>query len=389
MRPLPCFANAAFAAVVVIFAGTPALAQVDDAMLARLKSVMEEQGSMLSWATAEALPGGGTVLREATMTSGNSSISLPTMEISDVAAQDGGWKIGQLMIPSFVQKVDDTEIAASGTAVRNLVLPPEGQAAALMNYDGVSIRDLTYNVHRLEIARATDLRIDFTAAGEGPFAFTGAVDAFQVNLDSLDDPQTQATIDAMGYRNISGFITFDGSWHEANGRLAFDNYDITVKDAGTLSLSFDLAGVGLPFLVAAAQLQGQMAANPGGDQTMGLLSAMGLLSQMQLHSARIAFEDDSLTQRALAAFAKRNGLSEEAVAEGVVQAAEQWVGVVNDPGLTRTTRDAVERFLTNPRNIAVAIQPPAPLSGAAVAMSLLQGVPGLAKQLGVKVTANE
>jgi len=389
------FMQAAFAALAALTFTQPAGAQADTAMLSRLKDYVAEQGAALDWERIETRTDGGgapvTVLRNARISSDSGAVSLPAVEIADAGAEDGGgWRIGRLTIPAFSQKVENSEFVVHGMSVRDLVLPMQGQAAVPASYRGLTIRDLTYNVHRLEIMKASGLRVAFTPPDAGAAsAFTGSVEAFEVNLDSLRDPQTQATVDALGYRKLSGSIAFDGSWEEATGRLVLDSYDITVADAGTLRLSLDAAGVGLPFLAAAARLQGHMAAAPEANPMMGMLAAMGLLAQTQLHSARVSFEDDSLTRRAVAVAARRNGQDTNAAAAGFARMAEAWTRVVNDPELTRQTAEATRRFLADPRSLTIVVAPKAPVSGAAIAMGFLQGVPGLAQQLGIEVLANE
>src|SRR5690606_3869405 len=107
------------------------------------------------------------------------------------------------------------------------------------------------------------------------------------------------------------------------------------------------------------------------------------LAQTTLHSARIEFQDDSLTDRALDLTAKDSGQDRAAIAAAAAQAVEQWAGFFRDPALTQQASDAVARFLAEPGNITIAVEPPAPVSGAEIAMGALQGTPGLAQQLGI------
>jgi len=394
MTTFRLLAPAAFAALIAIAAIQPAAAQADEAMLARLKSYMAEQGSPIDWDKVETYKGETgadvTTLLDVRIAAQNGQVVLSTVDLSDVAREGDGWKIGRLAIPSFTQKVEDSEFVVYDTTVRDLVLPAEGQPAPALPYGGLQIRDLTFNVHQNEILKVSDLHVDVASEGEGkPAQFTGAVEAFHLNLDSLKDPDTQQSVDALGYRKLGGYIEFDGSWDEADGRLALDKYDVSVEDAGTLSMSFDVAGVGMPLLGAMARLQAQMAANPDGDNTMAGIQAVGLLAQTTLHSARIEFQDDSLTGRALDLTAKDSGQDRAAIAAQAAQAVEQWAGFFRDPALTKQASDAVARFLAEPGNIAIAVEPPEPVSGAAIAMGALQATPGLAQQLGIKVEANE
>jgi hypothetical protein len=394
MTTIRLLAPAALAALIAIAAAQPAAAQADEAMLARLKSYMAEQGSPIEWNDVDTYTGADdeeiTSLVDVRIAGQNGEVSLTSVDLSEITREGEGWKIGRLAIPSFNQKVEDSEFVVYDTTVSDFVLPAEGQAAPALPYGGLQIRELAFNVHENEILKASDLHVEVETEGAGkPAQFSGAVEAFHLNLDSLKDPETQQAVDALGYRKLGGYIEFDGKWDEAAGRLALDKYDVSIEDAGTLGVSFDVAGVGLPLLGAMARLQAQMAANPGGDNTMAGIQAMGLLAQTTLHSARIEFQDDSLTDRALDLTAKDSGQDRAAIAAAAAQAVEQWAGFFRDPALTRQASDAVARFLAEPGNITIAVEPPAPVSGAEIAMGALQGTPGLAQQLGIKVEANE
>lgn len=388
------FVQAALAALIATAAARPAFAQADEAVLARLKSYMAEQGTPIEWSRADTYKGADdedvTTLLDVKIAGQAGAVSLSSVDLSGVTREGAGWKIGRLAIPTFSQTVEDSEFVVHDTNVRDLVLPGEGEAAPARPYRGLQIRDLTYNVHRNEILTVGDLHVEVASEGDGkPSQFTGAVESFHVNLDSLDDPETQAAIDALGYRALDGYIEFDGSWDEAAGRLAFDKYDLSVKDVGTLGMSFDVAGLGIPLLGALARMQAQMAANPDGDNTMAGLQAIGLLAQTTLHSARIEFQDDSVTGRALGLVENQSGQDRASITALAAQAVEQWAAFFRDPALTEQASDATKRFLAEPGNIAIVVEPPAPISGATLAMGALQGAPDLAKQLGIKVEANE
>lgn len=388
-------APAALAALIATAAAQPAQAQANEAMLARLKGYMAEQGSAIEWRQADSYAGTDgkqvTALLDVRVSNGAEQIYLPTIDLADVTQEGGGWRIGKLTVPSFTQKIEDSEIAIYDTSFHELILPPQGQgSSATRPYGSFTMRDFTFRVHQQDILKISDFHIDVDTPEAGkPVEFSGAVEAFHLKLDSLKDADTQAIVDTLGYRQLDGYVELGGTWDAAANRFAMDSYNLSIDKMGTLGLSFDVSGVSMALLSAAAQLQARVAANPDGDNTMAGLQAVSLLAPVTLHSARIGFDDDSLTQRAVGMLATQSGQDVDAVVAGAVRAVGDWAARFSDPALTEQARTAVETYLADPQSISITAEPPVPVSGVTIAFGALQGAQTLPQQLGLKIEANE
>ena len=66
--------------------------------------------------------------------------------------------------------------------------------------------------------------IEITPPADGkPMEFSGATEKFTADLTLVDDPQSKAAIDALGYQNISGNFSIAGTWQPTDGSWSCRN----------------------------------------------------------------------------------------------------------------------------------------------------------------------
>ncbi len=140
---------------------------------------------------------------------------------------------------------------------------------------------------------------------------------------------------------------------------------IDVVELGELKVKLKLAGI------ASADLKGAIGGQPGGSEK--------ILAQLSIVGAAISFKDKSLTQRLIAADAKKKGISEaDAKKKMLEELAEQKKTAQDDA--TREIVDLAVKFLNSPGTIEVGANPAAPANVMQVFMGLM-GSPGTVKQL--------
>ena len=111
--------------------------------------------------------------------------------------------------------------------------------------------------------------------------FSGTTEKFNADLTLVDDPKSKEVIDALGYQNINGNFSIAGTWQPTDGKLELSQYDISVDNAGTLGMTFDLGGYTLDFIKSMQEMQKQMAAQPAGaDNSAQGMAMLGLMQQL-------------------------------------------------------------------------------------------------------------
>ena len=183
-----------------------------------------------------------------------------------------------------------------------------------------------------------NLTAEITPMAEGkPMEFTAAAEKFTADLSLAEDPQAKAAIEALGYQNLSGFFEFAGSWQPTDGRMNISKYDISVDNAGTFGMTFDLGGYTPDFIKAMQEMQAKMATQPAdADNSAQGLAMLGLMQQLTFYSATLRWDDGSLTNKAVDYIAKNQNMSrgrhqepgqgDRAVPDGTVEQSGAFLG---------------------------------------------------------------
>ena len=274
-----------------------------------------------------------------------------------------------------------------------MLLPHEGQQDAyggFMFYETANVESMRVSVEGNEVFTMTDMHFEVTPPDGGqPMEFTGAVEGFTVDLSLVEDADQKAVIQALGYEQLRGFIEMAGSWQPTDGRLTMSQNAITVADAGTLDVTFDLGGYTPAFVASLRELQKQMADNPGGDNSAQGLAMLGLMQQLTFHGAQISFADDSLTGKVLEFVAGSQGVSVGDLKNQAKAVLPFVLAQLNNPDLTASATQAVSAFLDDPQILRIRAEPANPVPFALIAAEAMSAPQGLTKTLGVRVTAND
>lgn len=386
---------AAFAALLAYT--VPAVALDTDAFLDRLQAVMAEQGTNVGWAEIDQYENddGDPVigLIDVNVEVNGEGTTLPLVELIDVTEQGGGWRVGTLLVPEFSNQDGDSAVYLSEIAVDGMLLEPEGQENAYggaLFYEAARLAEMAVTVKDVDVFTMTDMAIEVDLPeGSEPMVFTGAAEAFTAKPGAADDPKTRATAAALGYSDISGSFAIDGDWDPASGLLRLTRYDITVDDAGTIGISLEIGGYTPDFIKSLRETQAAMLANPNGDQSASGMAMLGLMQQLSFHSARIHFDDDTLTNKVLEFAAQQQGGRARDVANQAKAMVPFMMMQIGDQQLTAQATTAVSAFLDNPGNLVVSAAPPAPVPFALLMAGAMSAPQTLPQTLGVTITANE
>ncbi len=99
----------------------------------------------------------------------------------------------------------------------------------------------------------------------------------------------------------------------------------------------------------------------GGQNEGAGMAVIGLISQLYLQSAELAFHDNSLTNRLLDYYAKQNNQTREQMVTGLVGSLPLALGYLQNPEFQAEVTAAVKDFLENPKALRIAIAPAAPV----------------------------
>lgn len=365
----------------------------------RLKALMAEQGVDLQWS---GISGSSSSMVLSGVTAGapgeQQRLPIGDVTLSDVTdANDGAYVVGTAALPNYSVTQDGSTLNMQGVTISGLRLPPEGAEKSddplggLIVYKKAEIKSMSVEKDGKDVFSLAGLHVDLTLPeGEDPLKFAGAAESFSVDLSGVEDPQSKQAIQTLGYEKLDGRFETAGSWTPKDGTLALDKYDISVKNAGTLSISLTMSGYTPAFIKSLRELQKRMAANPDKNKSSAEGMAMlGLMQQLTFVRARIAYQDDSLTGKVMDLIAQKQNMQRKDIANQAKALLPFALAQLNNPGFTAKVTQAVSTFLDDPKALDIEVAPPAPVPFSMLMAGAMTAPQQLPEQLGVTVEANK
>lgn len=371
-----------------------AFAQDATAVADRLKEVAAKQGITLGWSNVTG-DASSMVIEGATikLTPEDQALPIGKLTLSGITEDNGAYVVETLSTDPFNTTDGGVTLDVSAVEIGELRLPADGSTDPLdtiMVYQTAELASFSVKMADKTAFEMTGLGMEITPPADGkPMEFGGAVEKFTADLTLIDDPQSKAVVEALGYQTINGFMEMAGSWQPADGQMALSQYDISVDNVGTLGMTFDIGGYTLEFIKSMQDLSKKMAENPGGDNNANNMAMLGLMQQLTIASASIRFDDDSITNKVLDYVGSQQGVSGKDIANQAKAIVPFLTGQLNNPELAAQISAAVNAYLDDPQNIEIAAEPSSPVPVAAIAAGAMSNPMDLTKTLGVKVTANQ
>ncbi len=367
----------------------------DPAVADRLKAFLTAQGVDISW-TGTSGDDSNVTLQGVSIKPAAEKEALPIgdVKLEGVTADNGGFDIATVSTSAFEHSKDGVTLDLSPFVIHDMKVPADGSTdplGSMLMYKSAELSNMTVKVGDKTAFSMDGLALQITPPADGKaLDFTANTEKFTADLSLVDDPKSKEAIEALGYQNISGNIDMAGSWQPSDGKLELSKYDISVENAGTLGMTFDLGGYTVDFVKSMQAMQKQLAAQPeGADKSAQGMAMLGLLQQLSFNGASIRYEDDSLTGKVLDYVGKQQGMSGKDVANQAKAIVPFGMAQLNNPELTAEVSSAVNTFLDDPKSLEVSAEPPSSVPFALIMAGAMSNPLDLPKTLGVKVKANQ
>jgi hypothetical protein len=370
------------------FAADPAVAE-------RVKASLAAQGVDISWTGVSGDDSNVTLQGVAIKpASEKEALTIGDVKLEGVTEADGGFEIATVSTSAFEHSKDGVTLDLTPFVIHDMKVPAEGSTdplGSLMMYKSAELSNMTVKVGDKTAFSMDGLDVQITPPADGKaMDFTATTEKFTGDLSLVDDPKSKEAIEALGYQNITGKLDMAGSWQPSDGKMELSKYDISVENAGTLGMTFDLGGYTIDFIKSLQEMQKKMAAQPeGADNSAQGMAMLGLLQQLSFNSASIRYDDDSLTGKVLDYVGKQQGMSGKDVANQAKAIVPFGMAQLNNPELTAEVSTAVNTFLDDPKSLEISAEPAAAVPFALIMAGAMSNPLDLPKTLGVKVKANQ
>jgi hypothetical protein len=389
------FAKLTMSTVFVAVGLVAAQAQDANAVATRFKDLLKKQGIEMSWASVS---GDGASFALEGVKVAPSGATEPAevgkVTFTGVTEANGEYDIESVATDAFSKSKDGITVDLSPVVFSKVKLPaPESTdpIANLLFYQKAEIASFSVKNGDKTAFSMEGLNAEITPPEEGkPMEFKGAAEKFTADLTMIEDPQSKAVIDGLGYQTVSGYLEMAGSWQPTDGRMSFSQYDITVDNGGTFGMTFDLGGYTPDFIKSMQDMQKKMAEQPAGaDNSAQGLAMLGLMQQLTFHSASLRWDDDSLANKVLDYVAKMQNMKPDDIKNQAKAIVPFLTAQLNNPELSQQITAAVNKFLDDPKSLEISAEPATPVPFAQIAAAGMSNPIELTKTLAVSVDANE
>lgn len=371
-----------------------ASAQTVEEAAERLKAYAADQGLKIEWDQINVEGNSGTLVGARTGFD-DTVVPIGDIQLVGVSRDDKGYRIEKISLNSYytTSEEDEAAFSARGIAMGNVLLPEEAlrdNYGGFLFYETANVEEMGLRLGGVDVFTMNDLHLEMTEPEDGKaMEFTGAAEGFTLDLSLMEDEDQLAIVQALGYEQIEGYLEMAGSWNPQDGRTALSQFDMSVAEAGTFGLSFDIGGYTPALIASLRDLQKQIAANPDGDNSAQGLAILGLLQQLSFHGAEIAFTDDTLTGKVLDFVAQNQGMKASDVANQAKAVVPFALAQLNNPELTAQAAQAVSAFLDDPKSLRITASPAQPVPLALIMATAMATPTELTKSLNVSVSAND
>ncbi len=391
-----CFRNPSQMATIAVlstFLVAPAQAFEAEDVAGRLASALSNSGYSVAWASSSM--NGDSIVLEAVrvgVAGMDDTVEVGAVVLNGVNENgDGSYTVDLVSLPNYSIEEDGIKVSMSGASLSDLVLPPESAEKSLRSlvpYTGMALASVNVTGPDGEIFNMSNLTAVMNIPdGGGQASYTSTVENFSINSSSFPEPEARAVFAALGYSVVEGSLDSNGIWNPEDGRMTVDRMALQVKDAGTLDFNLDIAGYTLEFLESLQTMQKKMM-EEGEDENTGL-AMLGLMQQITFNSAKIRFDDNSLTGKVLEFVAAQQGMKPSDIANQAKAILPFALAQLNNPDFTAETTAAVSTYLDDPQSIEISANPGTPLPIAMLIAGGMSAPEQLPNQLGVKVKANQ
>ncbi|MEM8749769.1 MAG: hypothetical protein AAGF28_05665 [Pseudomonadota bacterium] len=194
---------------------------------------------------------------------------------------------------------------------------------------------------------------------EGTSRSRGAVDGLKINLEAIPDPNSQQVFKTLGYTEVTGSMTAEGSYNPKTGKAVLDSTVLKLKDMADLALSYGIEGYTADVAQAIAQAQAKAGSGTPTQEAFGAI--LPELSKLKLSNFKLALTDRSLTSRLLDFQAAQMGTTGDQLAAGAPMMIGIGLGQLGMPEFTDMVTKAVGTFLSTKGTLTVEATPSEPV----------------------------
>lgn len=365
-----------------------------NAVAERLKAIYAEQGGELSFANVKA--DGSDIILEGTKlkmtTVSNKEITVGDVKLENVQdSPNGGFTIGEIEVPDITldsASGKNDKAVIKGMSMENVTVPSENATETLdkvMLYDKLKIDTLEFGQPGKDGATIKDFEMALDTSNKAEkIAYVWTID----DIDATFEKAGKNPLAPLDMNTLKASLTSKGSWSPKSGDTSLEQMEIDADDLGKINITGNLGGYDLAFVEAVKKTQAEMGKADANKDAAGL-AMLGLAEQLNLKNLTIRFDNDELTQKVLAYYAKQQGSDAKALGEQMKMMVPLLATQLKNPEFAQSVKAASDKYFTDPKSLTLSATPDQPVTFASIAATASLDPTKLIQLLKVGISAND
>ena len=309
--------------------------------------------------------------------------------------EDGGYSATKAEIADIDHTIKGINIKASDIAYRDILIPANAEEDFLKTmamYKRFETGEISVSVDGVDIFKI-DSVVGINEFNDDLTFFSGSFDVNGIysDLSKIPDEDARIGLAAVGLTTIEGKIRGEASWDLSDGRVKFEESSLDFKNIGRLNIKLDFSGYTLAVLEQMIEADKELRKiDPTSDEYQAKAAEMFMSAAAQLlfNEFTISFTDDGISTKILDIVAAQQGTTRQELVPGLAMMSSAFLEELGVPELQSQIREAVNAYLSDPKNIEIKIKPENPTPTMSF-LALADNPPELIKLLNINVSANQ
>ncbi len=275
--------------------------------------------------------------------------------------QDGTYFVENVSIPLLKSTSSDATGNLKDISIDKLRLTPKKDANPLFvqfPYESVKVAQIYLSPADQTVFNAEDLKIAYLFKnGTKGVDITVGIKSFSYEPNKTGISEASKWLTDIGYDKLSGSLNVHASWDIESGKYIGDRNEITIDNGGKLAITTNVEGLTEDFVKNIGVLKQLERSNNPDDTTAEMLSVFGIIQQLKFGDVSIRYDDNSLTNRILNYYAKKNGVTREDFIKQTKAMLPLLGSQIDDPDFVKATSEQIGNFLDNPKSLTVSATP--------------------------------
>lgn len=307
------------------------------------------------------------------------------------APSDGTITIGEVIIPDLqIDEVEDkTSISINGMRLEKVILPPKDAKSILdtmVFYEKSTLGEMSITVDGVLRTSVKDAVTTMdTSDRQQKIGFD--VDIGNIFLSMEGDDKLDNPLAPLGIKELNIHVQSNGIWEPTKGNILLENMKFDVQDLGQLNLTANISGYDLAFVEALQKTQ-QNISQADLNIEASAMTMFTLFEQLNISNMEIRFDDNSITDKLIAHYAKQQGNDPAGLKQQLKLMVPLIATQLKNPEFADQVKKAAEKFFDDPKSLTLTAKPEQPVSLAAITATAALDPTMILKLLNVSISAN-